>query len=170
MKRSLLIGLAVCVAVAGCGPMTVGGTSVTLAAGYGCISWTDLHDENPTSPFRVGNVMYAGHEFVMWGNWEPRGETSVGGGTSCSVITHFGDGTPLAARCESPHRRAGPVTIGDEKFDLADGNLFLVTGPSDRPRVKQLKRDLSGVNMKDRKSLQAFGEADAEIVAFFTQK
>lgn len=38
------------------------------------------------------------------------------------------------------------------------------------PRVKQLKRDLNGVDFKSWKSLQAFGTSDAEVTAFFTQQ
>ena len=172
MNRYGLAGLMVCVALAGCGPVTVGGGSVTRATGpgLGMMSWVELHDEDPTSPFHAGCVAYAEYEFVLWCGWDPRGETRVHGGESCTVTTFFDDGKPLAAECASPHKRSGPVTIGDQKFELADGNLFLVTGPSDRPRVKQLKRDLSGVNFKDRKSLQAFGAGTPEINTFFSEK
>lgn len=160
---------ALTLALAGCGP--TGGVTTTLNGPSGTTSWYASGDAAKSSPLDEGVVNYAGTNLVVWSG------STKGSGINCrhtvgemtiDAIMRFADGTRLAVKCTSPDGNTGAVSVGDETFQLADGNLFLVSGTGDRPRVKQLKRDLWGINFKDHKSLQAFGKADPEIVTFFT--
>ena len=47
-------------------------------------------------------------------------------------------------RLVTPGGESGTMTIGTDKFDLAEGNVFLVSTPG-WAKVTQLKRDLSGL-------------------------
>lgn len=172
MTRHRIVIAAACLAVAvvGCGS---GGTVVFSIGGpSGTLGWDEPVETGKKSPFDSGMIDYAGTTFAVWCDWmggSGLGTSGSGSGTTIDGHLRFPDGKTVAVSCRTRDGNTGPVTIGEYKFDLADGNLFLVTGPSDRPRVKQLKRDLSRIDFTKRQSIQAYGQADAEITAFFTR-
>lgn len=172
MKRYGLIGMSVCLALTGCG--VGGGTTVFTGGPNGTTNWSEPLDAGKASPFDSGTVCYAGTTVVVWVNESVKGsgmKVNHGhDGIRLEGYLRFADEKRVEVKGESKDGKSGTVTIAAQRFELADGNLFLVVGPSDRPRVKQLNRDLSGVDFKDRKSLQAFGTADTDMTAFFTQK
>lgn len=108
-----------------------------------------------------------GRVLVIW--CDLRGNS--GGGASSSGA----DGSVVAAggrrmdwRCDSADGVAGSVQIDGVPYDLARGNVFLVRTAGERPRVDQLRRDLS----KDRPTpdgLLALAKEDAVVRAFVAE-
>jgi len=78
-------------------------------------------------------------------------------------------GRKVAVHCYTSDGKTGPVTIGDETFDLGNGSLFLVASSGTKAVVKQLRRDLSKLG-SDSEGFQANAMADSEIKAFFEQQ
>lgn len=72
---------------------------------------------------------------------------------------------PFVAELQSA--RQGSLTIGGEKYELANGTLVLVSGSGGKIRTRQLDRDLSSVDLKERATWAAFLKGDPEIPAFF---
>ncbi len=172
MTCSRIVLAAACLAAAlvGCG---AGGTVVfSLGGPSGTLGWDEPVEKGKKSPFDSGMIDYAGTTFAVWCDWmggSGLGTSGSGGGTTIDGHLRFPDGKTVAVSCRTTDGRTGPVTIGEHTFDLAAGNLFLVSGPSDQPRVKQLKRHLSRIDFTKRRSVQAYGQADQEITAFFTR-
>jgi hypothetical protein len=77
-------------------------------------------------------------------------------------------GRNVAVHCYTSNGKAGPVTIGDQTFELGSGSLFLVASSGLKTVVKQLGRDLSKLG-SDSEGFQANAMADSEIKAFFEQ-
>jgi hypothetical protein len=143
-----------------------------LGGPNGTITWVppaDKHD--PLPGIDQGNVYFLGTAFVVWCD-------AVGGGGGSSSSNAQGvkcQGTLFGRverrvefACETKDGKTGRVSINDETFELADGNLFVVATDRERPRVKQLKRDLGALKF-ERATLEAFGRNDAEILGFFTK-
>jgi hypothetical protein len=64
-----------------------------------------------------------------------------------------------------PGTTAGTCSIGDGNFDMANGNVFLVTMADGKPKVQQLARDLAQV-MPNPETVEKFAKADQDIAAF----
>lgn len=82
-----------------------------------------------------------------------RGSARVDGGRSLSWEVQTRDGT------------RGEAHIGTNRYDLAAGNLFLVTTRGGATVVRQLSRDLSAVAL-DHDGIIAFAGLDPDLVAF----
>ena len=78
-------------------------------------------------------------------------------------------GRNVAVHCYTGDGKTGPVTIGDETFELGNGSLFLVASSGTKTVVKQLRRDLSKLG-SDSEEFRANAMADSEIKAFFEQQ
>jgi hypothetical protein len=77
-------------------------------------------------------------------------------------------GRNVAVHCYTSDRKTGPVTIGDETYELGNGSLFLVATSGTKAVVKQLRRDLSKLG-SDSEGFQANAMTGSEIKAFFEQ-
>jgi hypothetical protein len=163
--------ICVCILVAGC-VRPAANSSPDLGGPNGTITWAPPDGkDNPLPGIDQGNIYHLGTAFVVWC------DTAGGGGGSSSSNaqgvkcqgTPFGRaGRRVEFACETKDGKAGRVAINGATFELADGNLFVVATDREQPRVKQLKRDLSGLKF-ERASLEAFGRNDAEILGFFTE-
>jgi acylphosphatase len=71
-------------------------------------------------------------------------------------------------RCETKDGKTGRVAINGTTYDLADGNLFVVSAAGDHSQVKQLRRNLSELKF-ERENLEAFGRNDPDVSEFFTK-
>jgi len=69
-------------------------------------------------------------------------------------------------RCESLDGVTGTMIIGTQKFDLAKGNVFLVSTVGGAT-VTQLTRDLSGLELKN-ESFAGLAKNDEDIRKFVT--
>lgn len=80
-----------------------------------------------------------------------------------------GKGESIHWTCRTSDGKTGTVSIGGTDYDLAKGSVFLVTIKNDKPVVKQLDRDLSGVKSDDLpKVLQDWSAGSPEIGKFFS--
>jgi len=121
------------------------------------------------------SVYFMGSAFVVWGD-SPDGDGGDpksygdGGRDGSESSGHMGShkGRKVEFHCKTKDGKAGAVRINGAAYELADGNLFLVSTTGAEVRVKQLKRDMSGQKF-DQESLAAFGKGDAEIVEFFAK-
>ena len=78
----------------------------------------------------------------------------------------------VAVHCTSKDGRSGPLIVNDEKFDLSQGSLLLVSRSSGKVRPKLLNRPDSPVPFNDTKDANHFEKLkkDPEIVPFFNPK
>jgi hypothetical protein len=89
------------------------------------------------------------------------------GAVKCQGTLLGRDGRRVEFLCEITDGKAGQAKINGVTYELADGNLFLVSTQAEQHRVKQLKRDLAALKF-ERENLEAFGKNDADIAGFFT--
>jgi hypothetical protein len=82
-------------------------------------------------------------------------------------------GPSVAVAWTTPDGVSEPVMINDQKFDVTEGWLLLVSRADKKVRIKQLKRDALQVRPDSEggptKDLAVL-KTDPEVVAFFTQK
>jgi hypothetical protein len=117
-----------------------------------------------------GGAQYIGKLLVIWSS-----ETNGGGcsdsqnsaGITSKGRINFTNGRQINFELVTADGKTGRVTIDGTNYELADGPLFLVAPDGDKYRVKQLKKDLSGLELKA-EGFQAFGRSDADIMEFFT--
>jgi hypothetical protein len=159
----------VCVVASGCRPPA--NSSPDLGGPTGTITWAPpAGKENPLPGIDHGNVYHLGAAFVVWCDAVGGGggnSSSNSQGIKCQGTLFGRDGRRVEFTCETKDGKTGRAEINGQTFELGNGNLFVVATDRERPRVKQLKRDLSALKF-EREPLEAFGRNDAEIVGFFT--
>lgn len=153
--------LLICMAITGCNeparnPTDVGGPS-------------SVHSWSKSGDSIAGTVYCVGTLFAIWTD-SPNGG---GGNESANLhgVTFRGhiitsDQGQVNFSGESTDGRTGTVVIDGNSFEIKNGNLFVVATGDDGYRVKQLKCDLSKLQV-DRKALQEFAKADSEMNEFF---
>jgi hypothetical protein len=162
-----------CMLVFGCsctpgptGPPDLGGPN-------GLITWTSsAGKDNPLPGVDQGTVYNLGTAFVLWSD-APGGGSGNSSGNVQQGVKYQGS---LLARNrrrvefhgETKDGKTGRVTIDEVTYELADGNLFLVSTEGEHCRVKQMNRDISKLKF-ERESLEAFGRNDPDIARFFTK-
>jgi hypothetical protein len=111
-------------------------------------------------------VWREGMAVVFWTDlsWGNSVATTKEEGTVYEGEYHGRDGRRVKCRCTTGDGRTGAVTIGDERFDLADGSLFLVSTRGTHSQVRQLQRDISKLKPDDLKQL---ARSDPQIIEFF---
>ena len=171
LVKSLVATAWACMLVSGCG-RTPSPASPDIGDPSGIITWSSSAGKgNPLPGIDQGSVYHLGTAFVLWSD-APGG----GGGSSSSDVQGFKCQGSLLARdrrrvefhCETKDAKTGQVTIDGTTYDLADGNLFLLSTAGDQSQVKQLKRSLTELKF-ERESLEAFGKNDPDIAGFFTK-
>ena len=172
LVKSLVATAWACILVFGCsctpgptGPPDLGGPN-------GLITWTaSAGKDNPLQGVDQGTVYNLGTAFVLWSD-APGGGSGGSSGNVQGVKYQGGllarDRRRVEFHGETKDGKTGRVTIDGLTYELADGNLFLVSTEGERSRVKQLKRDISNLKF-ERESLEAFGRNDPDIAAFFTK-
>jgi hypothetical protein len=171
MTRSLVVFVFAFPFLVGC-IGTQGSSTPDLGGPSGTITWfASAQTEKPLRGIDQASIYYEGTAFVVWSDFDGGG----GGSSSGNVQGVRGQGRlssrdngHIDFRFETKDGKTGPVTINEVTYDLANGNLFLVSGNGDQVQVKQLKRDMRNVKF-ERESLVAFARNDANIVAFFAR-
>jgi hypothetical protein len=170
LVKSIVATAYACLLVSGCG-RTSSPATLDLGGPSGVITWLPAGKENPLPGIDQGSVYHLGTVFVLWDD-----AAGGGGGTSSSNMQGVKCQGSLLARdrrrveflCETKDGKTGPVTIDGVTYDLADGNLFLISTGGDQSQAKQLKRSLTELKF-ERESLEAFGRNDPDIAGFFTK-
>jgi len=169
LAKSLVATGWACVLVSGCGraPAPAG---LDLGGPSGTITWSSPGKHNALPGIDQGSLYYMGTIFVVWS------DASGGGGGSWSTSAQAAkcegslvgkNGGRVEFSCQTADGKTGQVTVDGRAYNLADGNLFLVSTAGDKTQAKQLKRALREVKF-ERESLEAFARSDADIVGFFT--
>jgi hypothetical protein len=114
--------------------------------GLEVLIWHDLTGEAASRS--TGFV--SGHFYIE------RGSARAAGGESLTWEVQTTDG------------RLGEAQIGEVRYDLAAGTLFLVTTQGGATKVTQLSRDLSAVPV-DHNGILAFARKDPDLAAFLDE-
>lgn len=169
MRRALG---ALALVVLGCADSSPPARPRTVYGGpSGAIGWSaPLGKSDPVPGVDDGAVYAVGTALVIWGDatrGAGGGQGSIGNQAATGdgyLDTH--DRGKVEFRFSITPARTGRVTVDGTDYDLANGNLFLVSTRGKPTRIKQLRRELSGMDLEP-VYFQALGEKDPEIRAFF---
>jgi hypothetical protein len=171
LAKSVVACAWACALVSGCG-RTPAPAGLDLGGPSGTMTWSLPGGKHNALPgIDQGSVYRMGTVFVVWSDAPGGGGGSSSGssqGVKCKGSLVGKDGRRIEFNCETTDGKTGQVTVDGRPYNLADGNLFLVSTAEDQTRTKQLKRALREVKL-ERESLEAFGRNDPDIVDFFTK-
>jgi len=112
-----------------------------------------------------------GLEIMIWHDvLGGSGEGKGSGSTTDPIYRYQGyaessDGRRFDWEVQTADGKTALFKIDDTRYDLADGRLFLVTTRGGRTEVRQLDRDLSGVQ-PDWESIVVFAKSDPDVAEF----
>jgi hypothetical protein len=114
-----------------------------------------------------------GLEVLIWHDLTGEGTASSAGSVAGRFYIERGsaraaDGRSLAWDVQTRDGRTGEARIGAVRYELASGNLFLVTTQEGATEVRQLARDLSAVSL-DHDGILAFARSDPDLAAFLNK-
>jgi hypothetical protein len=114
-----------------------------------------------------------GLEVLIWHDLTGEGTASSAGSVAGRFYIERGsaraaDGRSLAWDVQTRDGRTGEARIGAVRYDLASGNLFLVTTQAGATEVRQLSRDLSTVPL-DHDGILAYARSDPDLAAFLSK-
>jgi hypothetical protein len=175
------LALAACLALwlAGCGfqssPVVTKSANATVtwakndASGVAGIDFAGVNVDLYERPILGETVVlvWAGFHPVQW---ESGGQGGVSDGRDTfranSMMESIVPGKRI--QCEVTFHRDDPgtLTMGDERFDLSHGTLFLVSLAKGKPVIRQLKRNWSGAQLSE-SALKEAARNDSEINRFF---
>ncbi len=76
------------------------------------------------------------------------------------------DGRSADWEVQTQNGQTAQFSINGYAYDLTRGRLFLIRTGEQQTGVVQLQRNLSGAQVEDRQSIEAFARADPDISAF----
>jgi hypothetical protein len=163
MDRKMLFASLLTLSLFGCAPSNSSGVSTgTILGSLGDLS-------------AATSVDYMGLEdrivLVMWS--DVVGSSSSKSASSENGVTLHGesnskDGRKLAWKCDAFAGGDGTLTLGDEKYDLVDGCIFLVSTRAGSLNVLQLSREAIATSDVTR-SIRELAKEN-EITAFFSRQ
>ena len=111
-----------------------------------------------------------GLRIMIWHDALESGEGSGSGSTADPIYRYHGYATsPGGPRfdweVQTADGRTARFQINNTSYDLSDGRLFLITTGNGSTEVRQLQRDLSGVQ-PNRESIVAFAKSDPDVARF----
>ena len=114
-----------------------------------------------------------GLEVMIWHDLSGEGMGHSAGFATGRLYTERGsvrsaDGRALAWEVQTRDGKTGEVQIGEGRYGLEAGNLFLVTTLGGTTAVRQLRRDLSAVPL-DHEGILAFARNDPDLAAFLDE-
>ena len=110
----------------------------------GCVQFgTGRLDGQPGIDF--GSIYYFDKRFIVWSDGAGCA-IKIGRGTDQGVL-HARE--PQTGECEYKYPRSGrgTATVAGQTFQMANGNMFLVSFRDPKVRVRQLRRDLSTIEI-----------------------
>ena len=136
----------------------------------------------PQAAKALGSVAQGGYLFLRWQEglevmiWHDLSGESTGhsAGSNAGRLhiergsAQSADGRSLNWEVQTRDGRTAEVQIGAVRYDLAAGDLFIVTTRSGMPVVRQLRRDLSAVPL-DHDGILAFARDDPDLAAFLDE-
>ena len=105
---------------------------------------------------------------TLWSDCTGSSAVGSSGRQSARYVGDFfwQDDQTLEFELKADQSKVTLVRIGDQKFDLADGSLFLISTQSELIRVKQLKLDVSRVT-KEKDVAREFALETPSVKSFF---
>lgn len=149
----------------GCGPS---GNTFDRGGPSGSRSWSGAKAGVPG--LDSGHCHYVGKLLLVWAP-----EASGGGGGSTQggqdgITGHgqviFRNGKEAKFTFRMPDTKTGTADFEGKTYQLAEGRVFLLKPDRDRVVVKQVTKDLSGID-PSKADLAEIGRADPEIKGFF---
>ncbi len=133
----------------------------------------------PGADAASGKLEQAGYVFLRWKEglaimiWHDAlesGEGSGSGSTADPIYRYQGyaaspGGPRFEWEVQTADGRTARFQINHTSYDLADGALFLITTEDGQTEVRQLQRDLSGVQ-PNHESIVAFARSDPDVAKF----
>jgi hypothetical protein len=157
------------VLVAGCGKPAPARPGLSLGGPSGSSLWVDGANPKAVPGLDAGACYYKGKLLLFWAD----DVASSGGGGSESSGEVRGDGQfvttagrTVGFKYHITGEKTGAVVIDGVEYDLARGNVFLVKTGGARAVVRQIDKDLSGVNL-DTPDFRVIGRSDPKIAEFF---
>jgi hypothetical protein len=143
-----------------------------LGGSSGSVTWSASADAKKAVPgIDQASICYVGRAVVVWSAFD-RGGYSYSSSNVHGAKGHgrvwSNDVGDVEFQFETKDGKSGAVKVNEAQYELADGNLFLVSAVGGEIQIKQLKRDMSDVKF-ERESLAAYAKNDAEIAAFFAR-
>jgi len=118
-----------------------------------------------------GSIRYEGKRAIVWSDGHEDGYPEY---SDTSVKGQIHSFRPGAMKCNyeiAVNGKGGAATIDGKKYEIADGNLFLVSLGESSIRVLQLKRDLPEVDLTHNgdngSALKMAMKSDSEFNGFF---
>jgi hypothetical protein len=103
---------------------------------------------------------------VLWMDIFTNDDAKAGGGYA-EGWRESPDGRKVAWKCEAKDEKTLTVTINGETKDAKDGGLILISTVGGKTRIRQLQRDLSGLDPDI--AWRGRMSADPDIVNFFNE-
>lgn len=136
-------------------------------------------DSPPAADKYLGTFAEGGYLFLRWPEglqvmiWVDLGEAAEhsahsAGAADGPVYTERGfvqsaEGQRLTWELETANGKTGQLQMGDSRYDLSAGNLFVVTSQGGGVQVRQLSRDLSAVPL-DHDAILAWAENNPDLL------
>jgi hypothetical protein len=114
-----------------------------------------------------------GLEVMIWHDVAGSAVAHSAGSTDDRVYAERGsarsaDGRGFEWEVQTTDGKTGQMRIGNNRYDLSAGAVFIVTTRGDTMDVRQLDRDLSAVPL-DQVGILAFAEKDPDLTAFLNE-
>jgi len=136
----------------------------------------------PVADKALGSIAQGGYLFLRWQEglevmiWHDLSGEGTGHSAGIAADRLYiergsvrsADGRSLAWEVQTRDGTMGEVQIGEGRYGLEAGNLFLVTTQGGTTAVRQLHRDLSAVPL-DHGGILAFARNDPNLVAFLDE-
>jgi hypothetical protein len=165
----------------GVGKSQLKGLLVLLAALFvAAFSGCTPKSTPPGADTAGGTLEGASYVFLQWKEglailiWHDLsyGATGCGGTGSTSdpvyrldCTAESQEGRRIVWEVQTPDGQTAQFEIDDTGYDLSDGALFLIATADGKTDVRQLQRDLSGVQ-PNRESIVAFAKSDPDVAKF----
>jgi hypothetical protein len=169
MRCGLISALFAAVFCCGCRP-TPPDVIISTGGPTGSHLWTKSAEGPDVPGLDSGRVYYVGKLLLMWtaaASGGSEGTTSSGrdGARGDGQVT-FRGGKQVPYTFRMPDEKTGTVVIDGTEYQLTGGRVFLVKRVGDTVVVKQLDKDLTGIDLA-KTDFQALGRADPAITGFF---
>jgi hypothetical protein len=151
LVKSLAVTVWACMLVSGCARNPVPATP-DLGGPTGTITWSPAGKDSTLPGIDQGNVYHLGKAFVVWADAGGGGGGSSSGdmrGVKCQGNLQGQDGRRIEFFCETKDGKTGQATINGAAYELAAGNLFLVSTQGKQSRVTLQDSIFAGETTKE---------------------
>jgi hypothetical protein len=146
-------------------PIDTGGPNVST-------TWSAGSSADAIAGIDEGDAQCIGKMLVIWSAFARGGGTShTSGSDGIRGHGHISGKDDRQIRFEftTTDGKTGRIVLDGVAYELADGPLFLLRPEGDKLVVRQLKKDLSALEL-NAEGFKKFGRNDPEIMGFFSAK